>query len=102
MNVGYGERGRLLDSGQGFGLPPKWRSGIWFLPIDHLLISRHWRTLDRCVHTGDLGSDHQPLIEMLALSSNSHFPRSPRSNDRDRFRRPDTIIPIIGLTPEFV
>lgn len=62
------QRGLLRDSGEGFGLPPTWRSGIWFLPIDHLLISRHWRTLDRYVHTGDLGSDHRPLIGLLALS----------------------------------
>ncbi|RYD30120.1 MAG: endonuclease/exonuclease/phosphatase family protein [Verrucomicrobiaceae bacterium] len=62
------KRGGLRDSGEGFGLPPTWRSGVWFLPIDHLLISKHWRTLDRCVHTGDLGSDHRPLIGLLALS----------------------------------
>lgn len=61
------KRGRLLDSGEGFGLPPTWSSGIWRLPIDHLLISRHWRTLDRYVHPGDLGSDHRPLIGQLTL-----------------------------------
>jgi endonuclease/exonuclease/phosphatase (EEP) superfamily protein YafD len=58
-------RGNLRDSALGRGLPPTWHSEIWWLPIDHVLISPHWQVQERRTFTGDLGSDHFPLIAVL-------------------------------------
>lgn len=58
-------RGNLRDSALGRGLPPTWHSTIWWLPIDHILVSPHWQVQERRTFTGDLGSDHFPLIAVL-------------------------------------
>ena len=59
------ERGRLRDSAIGYGLTPTWQSGVWLLPIDHILIGGTLTVLDRRVHEDNLGSDHSPLMAVL-------------------------------------
>lgn len=59
--------GSLINSQVGFGRAPTWPSGLGSLgmiPIDHLLHSGDFVTIDR--HIGEAhGSDHQPLIVTL-------------------------------------
>lgn len=57
----------LVNSGEGFGLQPTWRTG-WeplTIPIDHLLHTPDLTTVDRRV-LPDQGSDHYPLLITLA------------------------------------
>ena len=58
--------GGLTDSGKGFGLPSTWRSNGIGLPIDHILVRGPWQVLDRKVHPDRMGSDHHPVITVLA------------------------------------
>lgn len=58
--------GGLKDSGKGFGLPSTWRSNGIGLPIDHILVSGSWQVLERSVHPDRMGSDHHPVIAVLA------------------------------------
>jgi endonuclease/exonuclease/phosphatase (EEP) superfamily protein YafD len=58
--------GGLKDSGKGFGLPATWRSNGIGLPIDHILVSPSWQVLERRVHPDRMGSDHHPVIAVLA------------------------------------
>ncbi len=60
--------GRLNDSGKGFGLPSTWRSNGIGLPIDHILVSSSLQVLERRVHPDRMGSDHHPVIAVLATS----------------------------------
>jgi endonuclease/exonuclease/phosphatase (EEP) superfamily protein YafD len=60
--------GGLKDTGKGFGLPATWRGNGIGLPIDHILVSRSWRVLDRQVHPDRMGSDHHPVIAELTLT----------------------------------
>lgn len=58
--------GQLRDTGKGFGLPSTWsRHGIG-LPIDHILAGGAWQVIDRRVHPDRMGSDHHPVIAVLA------------------------------------
>lgn len=59
--------GQLHDTGKGFGLPSTWRSNGIGLPIDHILIRGPWQVLDRKVHPDRMGSDHHPVIAVLAI-----------------------------------
>ncbi len=65
--TGMLETGNLRDSAVGYGLAPTWHSGIWWLPIDHILISPHWHVVARHVAPIDLGSDHFPVSATLSL-----------------------------------
>jgi len=58
--------GGLKDSGKGFGIPSTWRTSSIGLPIDHILVSHSWQVLDRRVHSDRMGSDHHPVIAVLA------------------------------------
>lgn len=58
--------GGLQDTGKGFGLPSTWRSNGIGLPIDHILVRGLWQVLDRKVHPDRMGSDHHPVIAVLA------------------------------------
>jgi endonuclease/exonuclease/phosphatase (EEP) superfamily protein YafD len=58
--------GGLKDSGKGFGLPATWRSNGIGLPIDHILVSPSWQVLERRVHPDRMGSDHHPVVAVLA------------------------------------
>ncbi len=58
--------GGFKDTGKGFGLPATWRQHGIGLPIDHILIRGPWRVLDRKVHPDRMGSDHHPVIAVLA------------------------------------
>ncbi|MEK7950611.1 endonuclease/exonuclease/phosphatase family protein [Luteolibacter soli] len=70
------KRGKLHDSALGFGLPSTWHSNGIGLPIDHILVSSDWQVVERKVHPDWMGSDHRPVIAVLALSS------SPDRNDK--------------------
>jgi endonuclease/exonuclease/phosphatase (EEP) superfamily protein YafD len=52
------------------GLRPTWPTGgqgLWGIPIDHVLASKHWHLVQH--HLGpDLGSDHLPTVVRLALT----------------------------------
>lgn len=52
------------------GLRPTWPAagrGLFGIPIDHVLASRHWRVEDAL--TGpDIGSDHRPVLVRLVLA----------------------------------
>lgn len=51
------------------GLRPSWPSigmGVFGIPIDHVLASRHWHTLASGLGP-DLGSDHRPVLVQLSL-----------------------------------
>ena len=60
-------RGNLRDSALGFGLHSTWTSNGICLPIDHILISEDWRVVERKVYPDWMGSDHRPVIAVLAL-----------------------------------
>ena len=62
------ERGRLCDAAMGHGLAPTWQSGIWVLPIDHILTGGPLNVLDWQVHGDNLGSDHSPVMAILNWS----------------------------------
>lgn len=46
---------------------PAWGHGVFGIPIDHVLASRHWRVLHG-EQGPDLGSDHVPLLVRLTLA----------------------------------
>jgi endonuclease/exonuclease/phosphatase (EEP) superfamily protein YafD len=54
------------------GLRPTWPAvgqGWLGIPIDHVLVTKHWRVIDQ--HIGsDIGSDHLPVITRLSLGAN--------------------------------
>lgn len=55
------------------GLAPTWPSigqGVIGIPIDHVLVSAHWRVADHDVGP-DIGSDHYPVIVRLSLGDDS-------------------------------
>lgn len=54
------------DSALGHGLSSTWQSTGIRLPIDHILVSKSWRVLERRVHSERMGSDHHPVIAVLA------------------------------------
>jgi endonuclease/exonuclease/phosphatase (EEP) superfamily protein YafD len=59
----------LRDSARGFGHRGTWPDGLWWtgmIPIDHVLISPHWRVDGRRVGPA-LGSDHRPIVIDLTL-----------------------------------
>lgn len=58
----------LIDSASGFGLQPTWpvQLPILYIPIDHVLHSRHLVTLTRRIGPS-VGSDHRAVIVDLAL-----------------------------------
>lgn len=54
------------------GLQATWPAplrGLIGLPIDHVMLSRHWSVIDRAVGP-DLGSDHLPIQASVATSRN--------------------------------
>ena len=57
------KRSGLIDSSRGRGIQPTWPSGMpWlYVPIDHVLHSRHISVARRTIGE-DVGSDHYPLI----------------------------------------
>lgn len=63
------ERGKLRDSSLGFGLHSTWTSNGIRLPIDYILVSRDWSVVERKVHPDWMGSDHRPVIAVLASPS---------------------------------
>lgn len=60
------------------GLTPTWPSlgaGLFGIPIDHVLASRHWRLLGH--ETGpNIGSDHLPVMARVALQACSIAPQA--------------------------
>lgn len=60
------KRGKLRDSALGFGLHSTWQSNGIRLPIDHILVSDDWHVVERKVHPDWMGSDHRPVIAVLA------------------------------------
>lgn len=61
--------GNLVDSEVGFGVQPSWHRNFppaLGIPIDHCLHSRGLRAVQRIVTGEDLGSDHRPLVVVLA------------------------------------
>jgi endonuclease/exonuclease/phosphatase (EEP) superfamily protein YafD len=51
------------------GIVPTWpAAGAWLpgIPIDHVLVSRHWAVVSQ-ERGPDLGSDHYPVLVRLAL-----------------------------------
>lgn len=56
------------------GLAPTWPAmtqGWLGIPIDHVLVSQHWRVL--ATERGpDIGSDHLPILSRLALARQTH------------------------------
>lgn len=63
------ERGRLLDTRNGFGRQPTWpaRFGWLGIPIDHCLVSPGC-VIDSRSRGPDLGSDHLPILCHFGLS----------------------------------
>lgn len=59
---------KVNDTRLGFGVQPTWPAGIWFLcvPIDHVLASPDWVTLNRRV-LSSINSDHYPILIELAV-----------------------------------
>lgn len=52
------------------GLRPTWPAvggGILGIPIDHALVTRHWRAVDQRLGP-DVGSDHRPVLARLRLA----------------------------------
>ena len=52
------------------GLQPTWPAslcGLIGLPIDHVMVSRHWSVIDHAVGP-DLGSDHLPILATVSTS----------------------------------
>lgn len=62
-------RGKLRDSALGSGLPATWDGQGIGLPIDHILLSDHWRVGKRWVQRDKRGSDHSPVSALLSLQS---------------------------------
>lgn len=60
------DRGKLRDSALGYGIHSTWVSNGIGLPIDHVLISSELEVLDHRVHEDRIGSDHHPVIAVLA------------------------------------
>jgi endonuclease/exonuclease/phosphatase (EEP) superfamily protein YafD len=60
------KRGQLRDSALGYGLHSTWRSNGIGLPIDHILASEDWQVIRRSVHPDRMGSDHHPVVAVLA------------------------------------
>lgn len=60
--------GKLIDSERGFGFCPTWPAIRLFpwITIDHCLVNRDFRVLDRKVER-DIGSDHLPVFVRLSL-----------------------------------
>ena len=61
------DHGDLRDSRRGFGLQPTWSAGLPYLariPIDHFLVGRDVRVLDREIGPR-IGSDHLPVLVEL-------------------------------------
>lgn len=74
-------QGRLFNTMQGFGPQPSWPAviNLPFMPIDHILVSKHFRTIKR--KTGpNLGSDHLPVYADLQLLKEQDS-REQRSKD---------------------
>lgn len=65
------QRGNLKDAAVGRGLTPTWSSGIWWLPIDHILAGGGLQVLDWQVIADRLGYDHFPVRATLALPERS-------------------------------
>jgi len=61
------QRGNLKDAAMGRGLTPTWSSGLWWLPIDHILTGGGLQVMDWQVNADRLGSDHFPIRASLAL-----------------------------------
>src|SRR5690606_38520127 len=65
-------RSGLRDSGLGFGYQPTWPTMLPFaiqrIPIDHVLISKHFHVSHRALGPA-MGSDHFPLIVDLQLAA---------------------------------
>lgn len=64
---------RLRDSRVGFGWHGSWPTfapALLRIPIDHVLVNRHWEVLHREV-APDIGSDHAPVIVDLRLIPDS-------------------------------
>lgn len=62
------EESGLTDSRYGFGWQGSWPSFAWGMqiPIDHVLLSKHWQVIDRKIGP-NLGSDHLPIVIELQL-----------------------------------
>lgn len=60
------DRGKLRDSALRYGIHSTWVSNGIGLPIDHVLISSELVVLDHRVHPDRMGSDHHPVIVVLA------------------------------------
>lgn len=62
--------GKLQNASKGFGIGPTWPShlSIMGIPIDHILVSKHFYVRDFKVGTGT-GSDHRPVIAIVQLSN---------------------------------
>ncbi len=62
----------LYDAQEGFGLHPTWPAfgigGFFGVPIDHTLVSRSVRVVERTVGP-DLKSDHLPVMTILELAT---------------------------------
>ena len=57
----------LFDTGEGFGFQPTWfgRDGIFGIPIDMVLTSKHFHTLSHTIGP-DIGSDHRGVEVIFA------------------------------------
>ena len=74
--AGLAERGLRRAS----GLLPTWPAslrGLLGIPVDHVLVSRHWSVV-RSEVGPDLGSDHLPLLVELARAPHADRSRDPR------------------------
>ncbi|MEM1009786.1 MAG: endonuclease/exonuclease/phosphatase family protein, partial [Myxococcota bacterium] len=62
------KQSRLLDSRQGWGVQPSWmlHTGLFAIPIDHVLISKEILIHQRQVGE-DIGSDHRPISVKFSL-----------------------------------
>ena len=57
--------GGLKDTAMGRSLEATWSDGVFWLPIDHILVSQHWRVISRDVAEDSMGSDHYPVTTEL-------------------------------------
>lgn len=63
--------GKLRDTAEGHGLGGTWSGQGIHLPIDHILASPGWSVIGREIHPDRMGSDHNPVIAILASRSGS-------------------------------
>ena len=68
--------GILFDTGEGFGFQPTWfgRDGLFGIPIDMVLVSKHFQTRSHEIGP-DVGSDHRAVLVTLVPTVES--PKSP-------------------------